>query len=107
MVTIKFYGSSDDLFECEADNGFREEVGCYDSHAIYRLDHEEGRLLVAGYYAPGGRAATWLIGVAPVDEGMPIPDWPMKFQTKHEYSAALIVEAPDGVTISAYEDDEE
>ena len=99
MVTIKFYGSSDDLFECEASNGFREEIGCYDSHGIYRLEHAEGQLLVAAYYAPGPKAATWLIGVALADEGVPIPNWPMKFQAEHEYSAALIVEAPDGVEI--------
>ena len=100
MVEIKFYGASDDLFKCRASNGYGEEIRCYDSHGVYWLKHAEGHLLVIGYYAPGCKAATWMVGVAPVAEGIPAPNWPMRFETEHEYSACLIIEAPDDVEIT-------
>lgn len=108
MKTGRFYGGSDDLFE--AAGAFREEMGCYDTPGVFRLDSPaEGRLFVVGHYAPAGTdAATWCIGVQQVDEGDPIPPWPIRM-TRGEvpYSIVLEIDLPDDAVLTSVNSDDE
>lgn len=108
MKRLRFYGASDDLFECDGD--LREEINCYDKGAIYHLKSTQGEMIVYGIYAPKGTpGASWVVGVALVDEGIPLPDWPMRLVTgepsgypnPQPYSPMLLIDAPDDVAIKA------
>lgn len=106
MKILKFYGVSDDLFEMEGD--MENEIGCYDKGAAYLLEAESGSMIVYAYYAPNCiHSTSWVIGVALKDEGIPLPDWNIKYETAsangypdpQPYSPMLIIEAPDDVRV--------
>lgn len=44
MKELKFYGASDDLFECEG--AIREEICMYSNPGVYHLKSSEGEMLV-------------------------------------------------------------
>ncbi|WP_223665226.1 hypothetical protein [Serratia sp. JSRIV002] len=88
--TLRFFGASDDLFECEG--AIREEIGCFNSLGVYHLRSNEGELLVTASYTDEG---CWAIGIGPVEDGVTIPAWPASFSTAHTYSAMLTLEVPD------------
>jgi len=91
MKELRFYGASDDLFECEG--AIREEVGCFNSVGVYHLKSSEGELLVTGYYLDSG---LWTIGISPANEGISIPSWPYSYSIyEHGYSALLTLQVPD------------
>ena len=50
METI-VYGYSDDLVEIESDNGFREEIDCWNSDV--RIRFNDGTIIRVGYSKPG------------------------------------------------------
>lgn len=89
--TLKFYGASDDLFEVEG--AIREEIGCFNELGIYHLKSAEGEVLVVATYTDEG---CWAIGLGQVEEGAPVPAWPVSY-SMHErgYSAQLTIEVPD------------
>lgn len=90
---LKFYGASDDLFEVEG--AIREEIGCFDKPGVYHLKSAEGEILVVAHYGIGN-AAAWSVGLCQVDEGVPVPAWPVTY-SMHEsgYSVLLTMEVPD------------
>lgn len=109
MPTLRFEGCSDDTFgEYAATN--EDHDNCADGTPIrWLVEAGNERLLVIGQYSPDG-AAGWQIGVAAVDDpdddiGDPqIPEWPMHFErSERPYSPALVIEAPDGVTLRCLE----
>ncbi|WP_407226169.1 hypothetical protein [Enterobacter sp. CPE_E1241] len=93
---LRFYGASDDLFECEG--AIREEIGCFNKPGIYHLKSAEGELLVVGYYLDSG---LWSIGVSQVAENIPLPAWPVTYSI-HEcgYSPLVTIEVPNDVTLA-------
>lgn len=100
MKTAKFYGGSDDLFECEG--ALREEIDCYERPGIYRIESlTEGRILVVGIYSPDGAAGgTWCVGIQQVDEEDEIPAWPIRMVPSDvDYSVALEIDLPDDADI--------
>lgn len=106
-MKIKFYGASDDLveFEVQHSNGKieQDEVDCcngIDSGVNGCSFNIGGKLQVVAIYLLEGLAAkgTWILGAAPIDEEIQIPDdW--KISIKHSadsaYSAEITVEIPD------------
>lgn len=101
MKELRFYGASDDLFECEGD--IREEIGCFDSVGKYHLKSTEGEVLVIGQYLDSG---LWSVGIAPADEGVAIPDWPVSYSIyEHGYSTLLTIQAPDDIEIASTKED--
>lgn len=102
MRTLKFYGVSDDLFECEGTKGSEpDEIGCYDRQVHLLLQNEHGGLIVVGEYSPALNGC-WMVGVTQRDEDDPIPDWPMKFtsgEPSRGYSVVLTIEVPDSVAV--------
>lgn len=105
MKELYFFGISDDLFVYEqAENGIGAEIDCYDSPAIFKvLDTTGNGLYVTGYYAPQGvNAPVWTVGVAPLDEDVALPEWPLYFRlADNGYSPMLVIEATNDVTVIA------
>lgn len=107
MKRLKFYGVSDDLFEMDGD--IREEIGCYEKGGVYHLKAADGEMIVYGEYAPNPtKGASWMIGVALVDEGIQLPPWKIHYMTgdpdgypdPQSYTPMLVIEAPDDVTVT-------
>ena len=92
--TLKFYGCSDDLFEIKGTvpgDGEPDEVP---------VGLDDLAMIVIAQYSLGD-SGCWSIGVAPVDEDYPMPEWPVRLQENDNgYSAELIVEAPSGGFVS-------
>ncbi|ENY6007937.1 TPA: hypothetical protein OUK23_004225 [Klebsiella pneumoniae] len=63
MKELKFYGASDDLFEC--DGAIREEICMYSNPGVYHLKSSEGEMLVIACYTDEG---CWAIGVGQVNK---------------------------------------
>lgn len=107
MRQLRFYGSSDDLFEARASDGWAEEQGGFETTMAYFVasPRDGGRMFVTAEYAPKAtNGACWAIGVSQVDEDVPLPDWPMRFET-HEsgYSVVLVIDAPDDTQVLVQE----
>lgn len=91
MKELRFYGASDDLFECEG--AIREEIGCFNKPGIYHLKSSEGEMLIVGYYLDSG---LWSVGVSPTDEGVSVPNWSCNYSIfEHGYSPLLTIQVPD------------
>ena len=105
---LKFWGASDDLFECEGTvGGEPDEVGCFDSSTTVRIKHTSGAgLHVTGLYAPDGCAGCWMIGITQLDEDMPLPIWPMHWHAPagRGYSVMLTIDVPAGTTVELIQD---
>ena len=52
MKELKFYGASDDLFECAG--AIREEISMYSNPGVYHLKSSEGEMLVIACYTDEG-----------------------------------------------------
>lgn len=105
MTTLTFQGYSDDTFAC---TGAGIDVDCDNCASgdpiMMKVTAGDAGMIVGGQYALGA-CAGWLIGIAPIEgadlDGQHTPHWPMQFvRTDRGYSPALIVEAPDGVSVT-------
>lgn len=112
MKLLKFEGFSDDTFACEGpgidvdrDNGGNGEP----VHML--VEASDGALIVTGQYG-AGQSSGWLIGVAPppdddTSNDRPIPPWTITIaRGRAPYSPALVISAPNDVTVSLLENDE-
>jgi hypothetical protein len=104
MRNLAFYGASDDLFEIEGSGkGEPDEVGCFNSTATAQILTLDGDgLHVVAKYAPS-EVACWMIGLMQLDEGKPLPDWPMRWKAEG-YSVRLEIDAPDDAKITMIEE---
>lgn len=103
MKTLKFYGHSDDCFEIDGTGkGEPDEIGCFDKGVAVKVANDHAGLLVVGHYAPKAtEVGTWMIGISLLDEGIKLPDWPIRFGTySNEYSPLLEIDVPDDVRVS-------
>lgn len=103
---LKFYGASDDCFECDGDIT-EEQDDCAQGRVMaYRLHSAHavhgGVMIVTAQYAPKLiPGACWVIGVTLDDEDVPLPPWPMRWETaERAYSPMLVIEAPDDVDVA-------
>lgn len=102
MKRLIFYGASDDLLELDGD--MSDEFEAYNGAAV-KLNSLCGEMLITAIYAPRCiRAPVWSIGIAPVDEDVPIPDWPITMGASG-YSAILTIECPDDIQVEEVRDD--
>ncbi|MFQ0995460.1 hypothetical protein ACGH6Q_10655, partial [Gilliamella sp. BG2] len=93
---LTFIGHSDDIFSVSINGKPVEEIDCFDKLARYKVSSGENQLYVIGEYVT---PCVWMIGVAPVNEGIPIPNWNIQLINGHNYSPALTIECPDDVKI--------
>jgi len=107
--TLQFYGASDDLFEIEGTRaGEPDEIGCFERIAAVKVANDHAGLFVAALYnppkRPDGLPGCWTIGICPLEEDVPLPDWPMRWElASNGYSTKLTLEAPDDVRVSEVE----
>jgi len=107
-VEVKFYGSSDDLFQVEGPViGAPDEIGCYDKPGVIKVQSGVDQVCVVAMYSPGNVSGCWSIGLMPVDEDVPIPSWPMNWKLKdhHGYSTELVMTVPDNAVVSVVSDE--
>lgn len=89
MTELTFYGASDDIFVAGND----EFYAPYNVIVV----SEGGQLVVSADYLSNG---VWAIGIAPVDEDIPIPAWPARFDlAERGYSARLTLTVPGKATV--------
>lgn len=116
MRTLKFYGCSDDLIEIEGTTGNEPDEttgdpGIFKVSWTNAIGEAEG-LYVQVQYSPENVGVCWMVGVMPLDEDIPFPDWKMDWRTySNGYSTELELSVPDGVIVEqvapAAEDDEQ
>lgn len=101
--TLRFEGYSDDTFGEYALTNDDYENAASGNPIVFLVEAGGESMVVFGQYCPqfcGG----WMIGVShsggtDADERH-MPDWPMRIEhAERTYSPALIIEAPDDVTI--------
>ena len=106
MPTLRFEGSSDDTFG-EVSH-FKDDHYCASGKPIeYLVAHRESGmgLIVTGQYCPS-HSGSWLIGVAnwdPDHADTDFPRWPMRIEPqdyRNGFNPSLVIEAPDGVTLT-------
>ncbi|EOD9926509.1 hypothetical protein PAG72_23955 [Klebsiella pneumoniae] len=102
MKELKFYGASDDLFEC--DGAIREEICMYSNPGVYHLKSSEGEMLIIACYTDEG---CWAIGVGQVNEETHLPAWPASY-SQHErgYSVVLTLQVPDDTELVLEDSDD-
>lgn len=103
---LKFYGASDDLFEIEGTGG--DEPDERNPGTIQITTPSGEGLRVYCQYSIADNAC-WMVGVAPIDEDIPIPNWPCMFSlSERGYSAMLTMAVPvDAVVTNVSECDYE
>lgn len=103
-VQLRFQGHSDDTFgeygvsQIDADNNANGKP------IVFRVTSLDAGLRVYGFYGgvhfPPHSPPCWIIGIQQLDEDVPIPDWPIKFETADSgYSPVLVIEVSDTFTI--------
>ena len=113
MRQIGFYGSSDDLAEIE---GYRpgepDEVCNTEGHFAFEVVTPAGEGLQV--FVDCRINGCWSVGVGQLEEGIPLPTWPMHMRAYHyadrdPYSVRLDMDVPDDAVISLLypEDDED
>ena len=108
MKRLIFQGHSDDTFACTGPGIDVDYDTCASGKAVWmRVASGSEALLVFGRYGCGP-AAGWLIGIAPAEgsdmDAQNVPGWRMGLQPwERNYSPALVIEAPDDVTVQLVE----
>ena len=109
-MELRFWVASDDLFEVEG--GIREEYPAnLDRDAAWvevRVPDTDEGLKVHGMF---GSRECWAVGVSQLDEGIALPNWPIRYETGedrgfpknesgHGYTVVLVMEVPDTAQIT-------
>lgn len=101
MKTMKFEGHSDDTFgEYGVTKDDYDNCACGEQIAIRVKDEHGNGFVVVGHYDGSNmlkcQPPCWLIGIQPLDEGEPIPRWPMRWGLSDSgYSPSLEIDVPD------------
>lgn len=106
--TLRFYGIKDDTFVCDGD--VHESADCWNREGVFLLQSKKpakgkaGRLMVCGKYAPQATGTRcWMVGISMGGEGIPLPNWPIRFEVGHDYSPVLVIAVPDDVTVTVFD----
>ena len=101
---LRFEGYGDDAF-MERTHKAHFDNAASGKPIVFEVKALDGSgMRVWGLYGapdePEGVGA-WMIGVQPLDEFVPIPPWPMRWDgmTKDGESAVLVIDAPLGVSV--------
>lgn len=103
MTRVRIYGASDDLVEIDGNHPIAEEYGPGDRGLFRAVLSDtvsaDTALLYVEYVDPG----VWMVGLAPHDDGFPIPAaWSPTIghdSALCDYSAVLVLDLPATVTL--------
>jgi hypothetical protein len=111
LTELTFVGESDDRLMVRRDGAFCLQVDCGPAGGAVLLSSAAGQMVVTGcFHLHGPLTGIWSVGVALAGEGIPLPDWKVKFamapipsysDSKKPYSPMMSVLAPHDVTIKA------
>ena len=99
--TLTFKGHSDDILEIDGTYGGETSAVGADRNDVATVDLVapdgcDGLKVVASYVHPG----VWSLGVAPLCEAVPMPDWPIRFRTaRNRYSSEMLIDVPEGTRV--------
>jgi hypothetical protein len=107
MQTITFRGYSDDIVYVKTAKHDEEDeyhVSINDEHPYVGTFHV-GKLFVVAFYSPHN-SGCWGFGVCQMEEGINLPNWPVRFKThpKRKYSVVLEIDCPDDVRVFMLKD---
>ena len=107
MRTIEFAGHSDDVFGWSEYDAHRKRLrgdehdDCSNGKVrVFRVESPStGAVLVSGAYHKC-LTAVWTVGLAPVDEDVPLPEWATmpRFRTDG-YTPVMTLTVPDDATV--------
>ena len=113
--TLRIHGHSDDLMQIENALPAFDEPGeitaaCDPDMALVKIEvptaPKPTGLYVVAQYNPADLLACWSIGIAQLDENVPLPGWPMRFGNLR-YSTVLDIDIPKGAVVrQAYPNDQ-
>jgi hypothetical protein len=96
---IRIYGHSDDCICLDGD--IVDEVGAYDEGRTITIGGEGEGLEVRAEYV-----GVWKFTLNQVDADVPVP-WPIRVETEHGYSLAVVIECPPGTPVTWDGDDDQ
>ena len=100
MKTLTFRGHSDDTFgEYNITNSDVDNCASY-APIQCKLVSAEGQMYVIGQYSRANNGC-WDIGISPIAEDVPLPNWSMCFFTE-DYSTVFRIVVPDDTTLTWY-----
>jgi hypothetical protein len=103
-MKLQFEGYGDDTF-CERTRKLSFDNAATGRPIVFEVKAPDGDgMRVWGLYSPKDEpepVGVWTIGFQPLDEGVPIPEWPFWWDgvTRDGESARFVVDAPEGVTV--------
>lgn len=92
---ITIYGESDDILVSETRGETREQYDAYNGTELI-IRHDDDALMVRAEYTEHG---VWAIAPTMLSEAHPLPDWDIVVDTRHDYSPAITIHAPEGALI--------
>lgn len=97
---VTFYGLSHDLFECDDGEDNNEIYHPHKGPAVFVIEAFGNiGVQVVGICSTGAmEGAVWSIGLAPLDEDVPLPDWSMKWSADG-CTAKLTITIPDDAKV--------
>lgn len=101
---LRFEGYGDDTF-CERSRKLSFDNAASGCPIVFEVRALDGAgMRVWGLYAPKDEpepVGCWTIGIQPLDEGLPIPPWPMAWDgmSRDGESPVLAIDAPLGVAV--------
>lgn len=99
VAVLKFAGSSDDTFGNTTNRNAYDSDDCGSLKPFqYKLTDPDGNgMYIIGQYAVNNASSTWMVGIAQLDEDVPLPPWTMKWGVGGRgYSVELEVHVPVG-----------
>jgi hypothetical protein len=102
---LKFSGHSDDIFQYgEGENavGGDEAYAIDEVHAFLVRDTKGEGFYVCAMYAPESiPCSCWFVGIAPLDQDVPLPHWTIRYEAglERRYTPVLVIHAPDDVVV--------
>ena len=97
MEKLTVYGASDDLIEFEGIKGCDEFMAYGDIGIMgeFIVTGDGDQLRIIAIYD-----GCWSFAIAPVDEDIPLPSWPVKYSLNDRgYSTFMEIEVPDNSTL--------
>jgi len=100
MKELRFGGYSDDTFGEDTPRGDDYDNCASGKPIVFQIKSGGEGLNIVGQYAGNDwqrwMPGCWLIGIQQMEEGIPIPNWSIRFETgKSGYTPILIIEVPD------------
>lgn len=98
--SVSFQGASDDCIEIDGCPGADEFYVNRHDFGLFKLSSEEEEAQLVVRVAYEGSNGVWSVGFMPVEEGVAVPPWPIRWGLPmNDYTACVEVVCPTDVTL--------